>query len=273
MLKIAHEAPVSIFDRVNEITDYSYCLVHLLEQNDSYLNKFLELKDINYSLQRDREIILDNSIFELGKSFDSDKFSHWINKLKPDWYVVPDTLEDCEQTIENMKAWNTNYTDIPGKKIGVVQGQDYEEIKKCYKYMDEEANVDMIAISFDYSWYQKLIPHPNKYVSWMLGRVALLSNLVNDNIININKKHHLLGVSLPQEGLFYKSGTLFKFNWIYSVDTSNPVVHGIKSIKYGDNGLWNKQSQKLHTMIDVNVSVDNLVTILNNIYKFKFFWK
>ena len=64
----------------------------------------------------------------------------------------------------------------------------------------------------------------------MLGRVALLSNLVNDNIININKKHHLLGVSLPQEGLFYKSGTLFKFNWIYSVDTSNPVVHGIKSI-------------------------------------------
>ena len=29
MIKIAHEAPINIFNKVEEYTDYSYALVHL----------------------------------------------------------------------------------------------------------------------------------------------------------------------------------------------------------------------------------------------------
>ena len=67
------------------------------------------------------------------------------------------------------------------------------------------APVDMIAISFDYSYYEVCCPHPNKYISWMLGRVKLLGDLVRDNIINEDKPHHLLGCGLPQEFSFYKN--------------------------------------------------------------------
>ena len=75
-----------------------------------------------------------------------------------------------------MHNWNEKYSDLPGKKIGVVQGKTYESIASCYDYMDKVAKVDMIAISFDYSYYTVSAPHPNKYVSWMLGRVKLIGD-------------------------------------------------------------------------------------------------
>ena len=38
-MKIAHEAPLSIFDDVQKVTDYDYFLVHLFEENSDYEKK------------------------------------------------------------------------------------------------------------------------------------------------------------------------------------------------------------------------------------------
>jgi nitrate reductase NapAB chaperone NapD len=259
MIKIAHESPKSIFNEVQKYTDYDYALVHLFEEDKEYFDQFKE------AIKNGREVILDNSIFELEEAFDADKFIHWVNELRADWYIVPDALEDTKKTMSQMADWNLTYAEVAyGKKIGVVQGKTYEQIKSCYEYMDKFANVDMIAISFDYSYYTTTISHPNKYVSWMLGRVKLLGDLVRDGIINEEKKHHLLGCGLPQEFSFYS-----EYDWIYSLDTSNPVVHGIKGIRYNSDGLWNKESQKLHELMNYQVEDTNL--ILNNIHKFRWF--
>ena len=40
MIKIAHEAPLDIFDEVQRFTDYDYALVHLLEENPRYRDTF-----------------------------------------------------------------------------------------------------------------------------------------------------------------------------------------------------------------------------------------
>ena len=133
--------------------------------------------------------------------------------------------------------------------------------------MDME-EVDMIAISFDYSYYSVSVPHPNKYVSWMLGRVKLLGDLLKDGVINTEKPHHLLGCGLPQEFAFYKHAD---YKWIYSLDTSNPVVHGIKGITYGDEGLWSKESQKLHELINMDLEDIDLDKVKNNIQKFRWY--
>ena len=50
----------------------------------------------------------------------------------------------------------------------------------------------MLAISFDYSLYEKMFPHPNQKVSWMMGRVQLLGILREMGVINADKPHHLL---------------------------------------------------------------------------------
>ena len=263
MIKIAHESPKSIFEEVQRFTDYDYALVHLFEEDEEYLKQFQQ------AALKGREIILDNSIFELEEAFDADKFDSWVKHLKPTWYIVPDVLEDGYATIDKMEDWNNKGLGYKHSgKIGVVQGKTYDEIVDCYNYMNKEANVDMIAISFDYSYYTKSVPHPNKYVSWMLGRVKLLGDLLKDGVINKDKKHHLLGCGLPQEFQFYKHSD---YDWIYSLDTSNPIVHGIKGISYKDQGLWSKESQKLHELIDTDIDLDQFNLIKNNIQKFRWF--
>ena len=178
MIKIAHESPKSIFEEVQRFTDYDYALVHLFEEDEEYWNQFKQ------AALKGREIILDNSIFELEEAFDADKFNHWVNKLKPTWYIVPDALEDAYETIAKMEDWNNKGLGYLGSgKIGVVQGKTYDEIVDCYNFMNKDAGVDMIAISFDYSYYSDSVPHANKYVSWMLGRVKLLGDLLKDGVI------------------------------------------------------------------------------------------
>ena len=263
MIKIAHESPKSIFEEVQRLTDYDYALVHLFEEDEEYLKQF------RAAALKGREIILDNSIFELEEAFDAVKFDRWVNDLRPTWYIVPDVLEDAYETIAKMEDWNNKGLGYPGSgKIGVVQGKTYDEIVDCYNYMNNEGEVDMIAISFDYSYYNQSVPHANKYVSWMLGRVKLLGDLLKDGVINKYKKHHLLGCGLPQEFQFYKHSD---YDWIYSLDTSNPVVHGIKGIEYPSGGLWTKESQKLFELINEDVDVDTLSKIKTNIQKFRWY--
>ena len=263
MIKIAHEAPIDIFEEVQRYTDYDYALVHLLEKNGRYRDTF------ERAVKKGREVILDNSIFELEEAFDAEKFDLWVKRLKPTWYIVPDALENAYKTIDQMEDWNNKgYGYDASGKIGVVQGQTYDEIVDCYNYMNKEADVDMIAISFDYSYYTRSCPHPNRYVSWMLGRAKLLGDLLRDGVINKEKKHHLLGCGLPQEFSLYKHSD---YSWIYSLDTSNPVVHGLKGINYGSDGLWSKESQKLHELIDYPLEEIDTNLVLNNIQKFRWF--
>ena len=89
-----------------------------------------------------------------------------------------------------------------------------------------------------------------------------------DGVIDTTRKHHLLGCSLPQEFSFYKHSD---YDWIYSLDTSNPVVHGIKGISYGSDGLWSKERQKLHELINSDIDEYQLDSIRNNIQKFKWY--
>lgn len=256
-IKIAHEAPISIFKEVQRVTDYDYALVHLFEESDEYWHQFVRAREMG------REIILDNSIFELGEAFSTDKFYPWIEKLQPDWYIIPDKLEDAETTVKNVKEWQH----IAGcKAIGVAQGKSYEEMVWCYKEI--EPWVDKVAISFDYSFFvdKELYGDlPTKFHYYMHGRDDLIHRMLNTGVINESKPHHLLGCGLPQEFTSYRG-----YKWIDSIDTSNPVVAGIKGIQYnGTDGLEDKPSVKLFTLIDSTVDDATLERIKNNISLFR----
>ena len=179
-MRIAHEAPLSIINEIQLKTDYDYALVHLFEESEEYYNFFKE------AVAKGRYVILDNSIFELEEAFDMDAFAKYVNELKPSAYIVPDALEDMSLTIANFETWNQKYANLPGLKIGVVQGETLEEVVRCYNYMSQQA--DVIAISFDYSLYQEMFPNEEtKYHSWMKGRQWLLQHMFDEGIINTKK--------------------------------------------------------------------------------------
>jgi hypothetical protein len=241
VMKIAHEAPLSIFDRVQVLTDYDYALVHLFEENEEYYNTFVKAK------KDGREVLLDNSIFELGTAFESDTYADWVVKLKPDWYIVPDVLDNANATIDSFDSFMLTYPDLPGKVIGVAQGSTYDELVACYRYMAYDSRVDKVAMSFNHPFFQDL-SGGNKYYRMMRGRQKVIADMLRDDIINQDKPHHLLGCGLPQEFIEYQN-----HKWIDSMDTSNPVIHGMKGIRYNNNGLDDKESVKLFTLIDEDV--------------------
>ena len=255
-MKISHEVPICMLEKSREWNDYDYALVHLFESHPDYYNFFKE------SLEMGREVILDNSLYELGKSFDSEKYENWIRKLKPTYYIIPDVFNESSRSISLTINWLSKYKDLESKSIAVCHGKNFNDMVRCYNYYNV-CGIDKIAFSFMEKAFRTFKGNvKNDDINMSIGRINFLKKMIADNIINVDKKHHLLGCYCPQEFSSYKS-----YEWIDSIDTSNPIMAGINNIKYANWGLHNKPEGKLVDHIDKDV--ENLSLIEYNIIKFK----
>jgi len=264
LMKVSHESPVSILEISREYNDFDYCLVHLLDQYPTYKDFFKSARQ-TYN----REVLLDNSIFELGKAFDSREFWVKAKEIMPNMFIVPDVLEDAKGTIESFNAFEESTSDIKSsfltKAIGAVQGKNWHELKECYKFMAD--NADMIAISFDFSYYQVTGEGTTHLEKWCSGRQRFISDLINTGAWNWSKPHHLLGCSLAKEFKYYVDRDIHN---IVSCDTSNPIVAAIHGLKYdADYGLQSKPSTKLADLIEHKFTDDQLELVKYNTTMFK----
>ena len=195
-----------------------------------------------------RMVILDNSLYELGESFDMEKYTEWILKLRPSHYIIPDTFWNSDATIKQAMKWMSEYgwkikEEIPDIKIiGVAQGSSYQDIKKSYKFL--ETFCDVIAFTFKFSpemqydpdmnlnqWFENTqVMYPCYEISGeslspedkqAICRYAVLWRLDQEGVINQSKEHHLLG--LQNTTALYQT---CRFPWVTSIDTSNPIING-----------------------------------------------
>lgn len=267
MVKLYHEAPKSIFKRVQELTNGDYALAHLIKADREYEDIFID------AIKQGREVILDNSVFELGEAFTASSYAKMIIQLNPTWFVIPDVLDNCEATKTNVARWvfdrlpSMRREGCTSKTIGVVQGNSYSELVDCY--INLRKRVDKIAFSFNYDhWLREFDFASSKEEAYMFGRIHTLNQMYTNGVLDLYKPHHLLGCALPQEFQYYRDkGWLC--SWIDSIDTSNPVVHGIHGVSYDKHGLDSKISTKLCDLIDVDISNSQWSTIRNNIVQFR----
>ena len=260
-LLVSHESPLKLLEESLKYNDYQYCLVHLMEENEQYRDWFLNVNKLY-----DADVLLDNSIFELGESFDPEKYVEWLHKINPNFYIIPDVLEDGPATMSKWEHWHGSGYDVGSSalKIGVVQGKDWNDLVECYKFMSQEA--DYIAISFDYSYYHSTGIGYTKLERWCTGRQRFIRQLIEEGIWNWSKPHHLLGCSLAKEFRYYVDKNITN---IRSCDTSNPIVAALRGLKYNtDQGLTTKPSTMLCDLIEADVDVD--ITDLAN-YNTKMF--
>ena len=259
-LLVSHESPIQLFEESLNYNDYQYCLVHLMEENEEYRDWFLT---VNKRFGAD--VLLDNSIFELGESFDPTKYAEWILKIKPNYYIVPDVLEDAQGTMSQWQDWSKRHVPSDALKIGVVQGKTWQELVDCYRFMAEEA--DYVAISFDYSYYKYTGYGRDKLDLWCSGRIRFIQDLIDKGYWEWSKPHHLLGCSLAKEFGYYVDKGITN---IRSCDTSNPIVAALKGLRYNSNlGLQEKPSTMLCDLIKADVDEDVLETVLYNTKMFK----
>ena len=149
MFKVSHELPINMLDQSYEINDYEYCLPHLM---DDSLNLY-EYRDHFLQAKKDgRYIIMDNSLHELGKAYDTDRLLHWINELEPNEFIVPDVWQDQTATLVNAKHWLTIKLPKITTKVAVVQAQSYHEAHECYNILKMQG-YQKIAFSYGADWY------------------------------------------------------------------------------------------------------------------------
>jgi len=259
MFKVSHELPINMLDKSFEINDYEYCLPHLLDQNETYRRHFEDAKESG------SYIIMDNSLHELGEAYDTKRLLHWIDYLEPNEFIVPDVWQDQTSTLVNAKYWMNNYV-LPENttKVAVVQANNYHEAHECYSILQMQG-YKKIAFSYGADWYCEEFPHPNPLVGKMMGRIMTISRMYKAKTITDSHRVHLLGCALPQEFGYYAD-----FPFIESIDTSNPIIHGLQGVKYNSLGLLSKSSTKID-QIEEEITTERLYDINHNLIQFKHF--
>jgi len=262
-MKVSHEFPIDYLKEGQQYIDYEFCLPHLLDQSDKYKEYFLEAK------QKGRYIIMDNSLHELGEPYYADRLYYWLNRLEPNEFIVPDYWEDVNATLVKAKEWI--YRKIPTSitLMAVVQANNKSDAIRCYDILKTQG-YKKIAFSYGANWYYQegLSTTPdenNKFLTKGYGRYNFIKELYDKGLIVDNDKIHLLGCNLPQEFSLFKG-----LPFIDTIDTSNPVIHGLAGIKYEDYGLLDKVLHKVDRYVG---DEDNWDIVVYNINKFKTFIK
>lgn len=256
-VKVSHEVPLQLLEESKQFNDYDYCLPHLLDQYAEYEAYFRQSK------KEGRYIIMDNSLHELGEAYDTSRLLHWISELKPNEFIVPDVWENASMSVRNARTWSSVELPEEVTKVAVVQGKSYTDFATSYQSY-KWFGYKKIAFSYGASWFNETFQHPNPYVSKMMGRLKTITNLYKHNIISDFDRVHLLGCNLPQEYLYYND-----FKFIESIDTSNPVIHGLERTRYSEGGLLHKSKQKIDKDFTQKVTPKQKEDILYNVEMFR----
>ena len=257
MIKVSHETPLCLLGDSEKFNDYDYCLPHLLDEEEGYLEYFRQAK------AKGRYIIMDNSLHELGTAYDSDRLMFWINALEPDEFIVPDVWQDRNASVENAKEWAKIILPENTTKVAVVQATTIHEAFTCTQAY-KDLGYKKIAYSYGASYYNDVVTHPNKHLGKALGRMVVLSTLYDQGVLTKDDRVHLLGCQVPQEFGWYKG-----IDCVESIDTSNPVMAALENIRYTDAGLDKKPVANMNDyfyMLSDQVNYDYLI---HNVYKFR----
>jgi len=257
-MKVSHEVPLCLLEESLQFNDYDYCLPHLLDQHEKYKNFFIKSKETG------RHIMLDNSLHELGVPYSEDRLFYWLQELQPQEFFVADYWEDKTQSIVSARKWINFQKQFPNTTfIAVVQGKDIHEVIECYQIY-KDLGYKKIAFSYGASYYNKICPHPNKNMGKALGRITVISKLLEHNIISPTDSIHLLGCALPQEFGWYQDMPFIK-----SIDTSNPVMATLDGTNYKAYGLYDKPKSCMNDHFSIPKEDIDLDLLIYNIATFR----
>jgi hypothetical protein len=257
MIKVSHETPLCLLNDSEKFNDYDYCLPHLLDEEEGYLEYFKQAK------AKGRYIIMDNSLHELGKAYDSDRLMYWISELEPDEFIVPDVWEDRDASVWNAMEWSKIILPKNTTKVAVVQAKTIHEASTCYQTY-KDLGYQKIAFSYGASYYNDIVPHPNQDLGKALGRLSVISALFKTGVIHQNDRIHLLGCAVPQEFGWYKG-----YKCIESIDTSNPVMAALEGTFYKSWGLDAKPKANMNDYFFMLGEQVDWKYLLQNLQRFR----
>lgn len=136
--KIAQIVPVPHLEQIAD-NHYHMCLAHLVK-NKEYA-KFYERM-----AKEGKFVLMDNGAAE-GAQLPTDSLLEMYEKINPTEIVLPDTLNNCVDTLCKTLYFVHKYGDLPYRFMGVPQGKDFNEWCACVEVMLREPRINTIGVS------------------------------------------------------------------------------------------------------------------------------
>jgi hypothetical protein len=257
-----HELPECLLGYSAEISNYDFCLPHLLDQSEKYKKYFYKVK------KEGRYIIMDNSLHELkdvnsGNGYDHERLMFWVNELQPEEFIVPDVWMDAQSTIKNAEEWFKYSYPANTTLVAVVQSKNFKEAEMCYTAL-KNIGYSKIAFSYGADWYADKFPEYDIDKAKMMGRISTIKQMFYNGVIKSNDRIHLLGCSLPQEFGWYEN-----CSYIESIDTSNPIMAALEGIKYDEHGINVKPKANMNNFFNVSLDNIDINLVIHNVNTFR----
>ncbi|SEF55498.1 hypothetical protein SAMN05444920_10159 [Nonomuraea solani] len=181
--------------------------------------------------RRGATIILDNGVFDLGRSLSPCELVRAARAVKAEEIILSDVIRDAHATMRASDSAAAQILDMSDefRLCAVVQAADDKDWRHCYDHFATRDHVG--AIAFPASRGKE----PSSELS--KNRVAATDYLEAHGMINADRIYRLLGLG--------RTGHLELFEqrhheWISSVDAAAPVLLGAMGLRMLPDGPYQK---------------------------------
>ena len=239
MVKLSMEAPISLLFELPYITDFDFVLTHLCEESNTYLDHYRSM------VRSGREVILDNSVNELGEPVSLGQMDDVVKVLSPTYIIPPDHLNNLGATLgiidDAVSLWGK------GKIWPVIQGTSYDEVVECGKVLKNDWGFDTVCIPYDITLAHRSKldeGDPNKATLDELSKTRLhaVKALTAEGIAF--RRYHLLGMNTLNEFPAYSEVKTWSSPKYWggtspqvSLDTGAPITNSFNFRKFGIDPL------------------------------------
>lgn len=137
--KIAQIVPVLHLEQIKD-NHYHMCLAHLVEQSLEYGQFYRRMSEDG------KFVLMDNGAAE-GAQLPVEELLTMYNTINPTEIVLPDTLNNCVDTLRKTLSFVHEHKDLPYRFMGVPQGKDFDEWCACVEVMLREPRINSIGVS------------------------------------------------------------------------------------------------------------------------------
>lgn len=258
---ISHEVPLELLETSLTFNDFDYLLPHYYVKYPKYKEFFIKARE------KGRNIYMDNGLFE-GGVFPENELLDIINEVKPNQFIVPDAWNNSYITLNNAQHWINIKNKLPKETelMIVLQGKSYSELSEL---VWSSIKLGYKSFGFNHSSiaYADIFPNKDPLISRTMGRVVTINRLMEEDVFDKLKKCkiHLLGCNLFIEPLYHNK------QYITSIDTSNPIIMGLKGKEYDGNLILKpyKPEEKIEIFMEREILKNELDIIFKNISKFR----
>lgn len=237
-IQLYFTVPTAFLHLFEKVQDLWFIEAEIARTDSAYRDYFSKHRDAFK-----KYVVLDNSAYLLNKPVDTKMLEKIIDFYNPDCVIAPDYPYDWVKTLKATEEFTKTFGHFDIKIMGVPQGKSYSEYMSCFYRMIENPRINVIGINMFMNWEDTSFDRLNLNLTEKCCRLrTMILWQISNQMIRCGKTIHLLGITTGREISFCVKHNL---KCVKSCDSSSAFHHGYLGVRYGKEGIVEKDWTKL----------------------------